>query len=215
MHEFPYLRWRRLLAAFTSVAALAPAAGCADDRATAADPGRQRPADLVAVPAEVHWRDYRGVAIPVGADGPTHYTDAAATGFVRSPQGAALAAMVHTVRMSLVPDEHWASVAAHELAPGPGKDSWAAGRVLVSVTGTADPATAPRLRGYTITEYTPDRAQVQIYTSFPDTSVAVNTSAVTWVGNDWRLHLPDPASTDPVVVAVPAVDADVPLEAPR
>ncbi|MBF6314046.1 hypothetical protein CRM89_10895 [Nocardia sp. FDAARGOS_372] len=215
MHEFPYLRWRRRVAAFASVAALASASGCVDDGGAASDPGRQRPADLVAVPAQVHWRDYRGVAIPIGIDGPAHHTDTAATGFARSPQGAALAAMVHTVRMSLAPDDHWASVAAHELAPGPGKDSWAAGRVLVSVTGTADSATAPRLRGYTITDYTPDRARVQIYTSFPDTSVAVNIATVTWVGNDWRLHLPDPASTDPVVVAVPAVGAAVPLEAPR
>ncbi|MEU2042658.1 hypothetical protein [Nocardia niwae] len=152
--------------------------------------------------------------VPVGTEGPRQVSAEAATGFAHSPQGAALAAIVHTVRMSLAPDEHWASVAAHEIAAGPGKDAWASSRVLLSIQGTADPATAPRVRGYTVTDYNPAVARVQIYTSFPDGSGAVNTAAVVWVAQDWRLELPDPTSTDPAVVEADTAQSRVRLEAP-
>ncbi|MEU5762216.1 hypothetical protein [Nocardia sp. NPDC047648] len=171
--------------------------------------------DLTAVPAAVHWVDYQGVRLPVGADGPGQLSAEAATGFTHTPQGAALAAIVHTVRMSLAPDEHWASVAAHEIAAGAGKDAWASSRVLLSIQGRADPATAPRVRGYTIADYNRAIAHLQIYTSFPDNSVAVNTATVVWVAEDWRLQLPDPSATDPVVREAATVDAQVRLEAPQ
>ncbi|MGW5219882.1 hypothetical protein ACWEQA_18615 [Nocardia sp. NPDC004085] len=171
--------------------------------------------DLTVVPADVHWVDYQGVRLPVGADGPRQLSAEAATGFTHTPQGAALAAIVHTVRMSLAPDEHWASVAAHEIAAGAGKDAWASSRVLLSIQGRADPATAPRVRGYTITDYNRAIAHLQIYTSFPDNSVAVNTATVVWVAEDWRLQLPDPSATDPVVREATTVETQVRLEAPQ
>ncbi|MBF6302453.1 hypothetical protein IU459_33670 [Nocardia amamiensis] len=171
--------------------------------------------DLAAAPADVRWVNYQGVRLPVGADGPRNIDPSAATGFSHSPQGAALAAIVHTVRMSLAPDEHWASIAAHEIAAGAGKDAWASSRVLLSIQTPADPATAPRVRGYTLTDYNPATARVEIYTSFPDGSIAVNTATVVWVAADWRLRLPDPDATEPAVREAATLDAVVRLEAPQ
>ncbi|WP_280310388.1 hypothetical protein, partial [Nocardia abscessus] len=158
---------------------------------------------------------YPGGRRPGGAAGPRQLSAEAATGFTHSPQGAALAAIVHTVRMSLAPDAHWASIAAHEIAAGAGKDAWASSRVLLSIQGAADPATAPRVRGYTVIDYHRAGARVEIYTSFPDGSVAVNTATVVWVAEDWRLQLPDPAATESVVREADTVDARVRLEAPQ
>ncbi|WP_280421394.1 hypothetical protein [Nocardia carnea] len=186
--------------------------GCGSEHADRV--GERPAADLSAVPAGVVWVDYQGVKVPVGDDGPHTYTPAAATGFTPTPQGAALAAIVHTVRMSLAPDEHWASVAQHELAMGPGKDEWASSRVLLSIQTGADPATAPRVRGYTITDYSARRARVDIYTSFPDGSIAANSATVVWVAEDWRLELPSPGSAEPTVREEVSVDASVKLEAP-
>lgn len=196
------------------MAALAGVVGCGSDTHHALSTAPAG-ADLTAVPADVRWVDYQGVRLPVGADGPRQVSAEAATGFAHTPQGAALAAIVHTVRMSLAPDEHWATIAAHEIAAGAGKDAWASSRVLLSIQGRADPATAPRVRGYTITNYNPAIAHLQIYTSFPDNSVAVNTATVVWVAEDWRLQLPDPAATDPVVREAATVDAQVKLEPPQ
>ncbi|MEV0297058.1 hypothetical protein [Nocardia sp. NPDC050710] len=170
-------------------------------------------ADLTAVPAGVRWQVYQGVLVPGGEDGPATTGSAAATGFRQTPPGAALAAIVHTIRMSLAPDADWVDIARYELAFGPGKDEWVTSRGLLSIQSPADPAQAPRVRGYTITDYSPTRAGVDIYTSFPDQSIAVNTATVVWLAGDWWLQLPDPTSTDPVVRVAATMDAAVKLEA--
>ncbi|WP_231390426.1 hypothetical protein [Nocardia sp. CNY236] len=199
-------------AALAALTALLVLAGCGAGGGEG--PPMPHGPDLTAVPDGVRWVDYRGVSVPVGSDGPDEFTAQAATGFVQNPQGAALAAIVHTVRMSLAPDEHWASIAAHEIAAGDGKDAWVSSRVLLSIQTPADPATAPRLRGYTIIDYGSERSRVDIYTSFPDGSVAVNTATVVWVAGDWRLQLPGPDEDDPVVREAGSVEASVRLEAP-
>ncbi|MFE9328266.1 hypothetical protein ACIHDR_46010 [Nocardia sp. NPDC052278] len=188
--------------------------GCGGDE-QAQDSTTPREPDLSASPAGVRWLDYQGVQLPVGADGPSEVTAMSATGFTQTPQGAALAAIVHTIRMSLAPDEHWADIAKHELAMGPGRDSWVTSRGLLSIETSADPAQAPRVRGYTITDYTPISARVDIFTSFPDQSIAINSTVVVWIGGDWWLQLPPPDSIEPVVRAVDSVSAVVKLEAPQ
>ncbi|WP_433204790.1 hypothetical protein ACQP1G_16680 [Nocardia sp. CA-107356] len=117
--------------------------------------------------------------------------------------------------MSVTGDDHWAGMAAVELAAGKDKDSWATSRAVLSIRTPADPATAPRIRGYTIADYTWERARVLIYTSFPDSSMAVNTAIVTWVAQDCRLLPPDPSDAAPAVKAVGAVDTVVKREAPK
>ncbi len=170
--------------------------------------------DLTAVPAGVHWSDYEGVQLPQGVDGPREITRTA-TGFTHTPRGAALAAIVHTTRMSLAPDDDWAQVLRVEVAPGPAKDTLSTSRILLHQASRAAAATAPRIRGYTLTAYTPTTAHVRIYTSYPDRSIQLNLAQVVWLGGDWRLQLPALDSTAPVVKSVTAMAATVRLEAPQ
>lgn len=173
--------------------------------------------DISTVPTGIRWTDYRGVAIPLSDQGPRTYTPAVAADFDRSPAGAAIAAIVHTTRMSLAPDDVWAQIAAAELAPGPGKDAWATARLLFSLTRTAEPETAPRIVGYRISHYAPGaRARVTVFTQYPDASRAATHTVVVWMGQDWRLQLPDPGSTDRVVEPISQIPDDaVRLEKPR
>ncbi|NNH72988.1 hypothetical protein HLB23_24530 [Nocardia uniformis] len=165
--------------------------------------------DVSVAPTGIRWTDYQGVAIPLSEQGPRTYTPAVAVGFDRAPSGAAIAAIVHTTRMSLAPDSTWAQIAAAELAPGPGKDAWATARVLISITGPAESETAPRIVGYRISEYVLDmRAQVTVFTAYPDASLAATHTVVVWLGEDWRLQLPDPGSTDRLVEPVHRIPDD-------
>lgn len=189
--------------------ALTAAIGCADGN-------RQERLDLSEAPTEVRWQPYQGVPLPHSAQGPKVLSDGAATGFEQSPPGAAVAAITHTVRLSVAPDGDWPAVVARELLPGPARDAWSVDRVRVSITGPADPEYAPRLRGYRITEYTGERGLVDVYTEYSDGSLAVNHTAVEWSTQDWRLRLPDPDSTARPMAAVEALPGDiVTLEAPK
>ncbi|MBF6382775.1 hypothetical protein IU444_01385 [Nocardia farcinica] len=188
---------------------LATATGCADEAADAAP-------DLGSAPTEVRWQSYRGVALPHTAQGPDSEADGAATGFAQSPPGAAVAAITHTVRLSLAPDGVWPAVLAREVVPGPARDAWAVDRVHLSITGPADPASAPRLLGYRITEYTAQRSAVDVYTTYADGSTAVHHTVVEWFAGDWRLRLPDLETTARPTEAVAAPPGDiVTLEAPQ
>jgi hypothetical protein len=191
-------------------------AGCANVALIAGCGHHTAPAtaDLTRPPADVTWQDYQGVALPFGADGPTRH-ETTATGFTRNPQGAALAAIQHDLRMSLAHDD-WPEVARDELAPTPGKDAWVASRDLVRLMGRANPATAPRIAGYRIGSYSPDRAEVTIFVVYPDRSIAATDTAVNWTDNDWRLVLPAPDSTAVTVRSLPMIPAaTVPLRDPR
>ncbi|HLS79533.1 MAG TPA: hypothetical protein VK083_22355 [Nocardia sp.] len=196
-------------AVMVGAVALTAAVGCADG-------GEPEGPDLSAPPTDVRWQPYQGVALPHTAQGPRSVSGGAATGFEHSPAGAAVAAITHTVRLSVAPDGEWASVVAEEALPGPARDAWAVDRVRVSITGPADPEFVPRLRGYRVTGYTGERGQIEIYTEYSDGSLAVNHAAVEWSARDWRLRLPDPDSTDRPVEAVGALPGDiVTLEAPK
>ncbi|WP_040815771.1 hypothetical protein [Nocardia concava] len=174
-------------------------------------------ADAPAQPTGIRWTDYQGVAIPLTDQGPRTYTPSVAAGFDPSPVGAAVAAIVHTIRMSLAADGAWAQIAAAELAPGPGKDDWATARVLFSITRPAEPSSAPRILGYDVDQYTPGkRAEVTVFTAYPDASLAATRTVVVWMGEDWRLQLPDPHSTQRLVQTISRIpDSAVRLEKSR
>jgi hypothetical protein len=192
----------------TAVAAAvctALSAGCGSD-----DSGKDSAAaapDVNRAPASVTWQTYQGMKLPIGAeDGPKDTSSAAAHGYSHTPQGAALAAINHRIRMSVATDNDWSRVAAITLAAGPGKDAWVLARAQVSITSGVD-GTAPKVSGYRVTSYAPDRAEVAVYTTFPDNSVAETASTVVWFAEDWRLQLPDPAARVPTVAEVAAVPA--------
>lgn len=213
MHNHIHARTRGTVAAvLLGICTTTAVAGC-DHSAHPTHPA----VEVNRAPAQVIWDNYRGIALPVGAlDGPAHHA-ATATGYSHTPQGAALAAMQHEVRMSLAGDDAWPAVAKDELAPGPGADAWITSRVQVSLHGGADPRTAPRIAGYTISSYTPNNAAVTVYTTYPDASVAATDTVVTWTGGDWRLLLPDPNTTTGTTVrSVTAVPAEaIALKDPR
>ncbi|MGW5382824.1 hypothetical protein [Nocardia sp. NPDC003963] len=202
----PSARWAaRLL----SVALLTGAAGCGGGEAAA-------PPDLSAPPTNVRWVPFQGVSLPHTDQGPTAETGGAATGFEQTPAGAGVAAVVHAVRLSIADDGQWSSIAAREVVPGPAKDEWAVNRVQLSITGPADPVYAPRLLGYRITDYSDQRATVDVYTEYSDSSKAVNHTTVEWFAQDWRLRLPDPQSTTRPIDSVTELPSDtVKLEAPK
>ncbi|MGW6728762.1 hypothetical protein ACWF9G_22920 [Nocardia sp. NPDC055029] len=163
--------------------------------------------DITQAPASVTWRKWQGVALPIGAkDGPKR-TDVAATGYSRTPQGAALAAIQHSVRLGLAPDDSWAKIAAQSLAEGPGKNEWVLSRPLVSIKKT-DPTVAPKIAGYKITSWAPERAALTVYTTYPDASVLATDTVVVWIAEDWRLLLNDPATKTKFQHEIPAVPAD-------
>ncbi|MFI9511367.1 hypothetical protein [Nocardia sp. NPDC052566] len=202
-------RYRARGSAAVGVALLMAAVGCGggDDRDRS---------DLSAAPTGVRWQAYQGVSLPHADQGPKQTVDGAATGFERSPVGAALAAIIHQVRLSVAVDGQWGKVAAQEVVPDRAKDEWAVSRLQLSITGPVAPEYAPRLLGYKITAYTDDRSAVDVYTEYSDKSRAVNHTTVEWFGKDWRLRLPDPESTARHVEAIDVLPTDiVTLEAPK
>ncbi len=189
----------KLLARFAVVAALLTVVGCGHR-----DPHPVTPRlDLSVLPTGLRWVEYQGIRIPIADQGPHRYSATAATGFADAPVGAALAAIVHTVRMSVAPDGTWAQIAASEIAPGRAADTWAAMRELFSITTPAERSTAPTILGYRITDYTPDvRAAVTIYSRYPDHSLSATRTHVVWIDRDWRLELAESVSTTPQVEAI-------------
>ncbi|MGW4354635.1 hypothetical protein ACWELJ_21400 [Nocardia sp. NPDC004582] len=196
------------------VAVLLSVTGCGSDHSPA-KPAKPAPPDLTSAPASVHWVTYQGVSLPVSSkDGPAKIGDAA-TGFSHTPQGAAMAAINLSTRVTLAPDENWATQAAQSLVSGPAKDAWVLARARVSITRT-DPAAVPHISGYKITSWTPEHGVVTVFATYPDNSIAGSDTTVSWIGGDWRLELPDPASQTPTVRSLDAVPADaVRMEAKR
>ncbi|WP_433620910.1 hypothetical protein [Nocardia sp. CA-120079] len=158
------------------------------------------------VPTGLRWQSFLGVDLPIADQGPHHIDGPVASGFDRSPAGAALAAVHSTVRMSIATDTQWAMVGQRMLAPGPGRDNWATARAQISITAPITSG-APKVLGYVIAHHTLDATDVDIYTLHPDNSVTRNNTHVTWQGEDWRLRLPDNPTTAPVTaLAAPPPD---------
>lgn len=170
------------------IATLTGCAGPGDHTDPPATPSL--PVDIHAAPTNVTTVVYQDISLPLADQGPRSMTGAVAAGFTHTPAGAALAAIHAIVRMSLAPDDQWDLVGQQMLAPGAGRDDWAVARAQMSITTRATGA-PPKILGYRITGYTPDRADTAIYTQQPDTSLTCNTATVIWQAGDWKLLLPD------------------------
>ena len=174
--------------------------------------------DLTDPPAEVSWTPYKGIELPVSAvSGPTGQDSGAPIGYEHSPQGAALAAIQTTVRISVADDASWPDLVRVAVAPGAGRDAFSVNRVQLSVQGEADPETKPTIRGYRIADYAEDAATVEVVASYPDDSIAGTSVSVIRRDDDWKVVLPDPADTDrdaPTVELAELPDDLVELEAP-
>ncbi|KAF0957449.1 hypothetical protein [Rhodococcus sp. T7] len=190
---------RRAAAALAAAAAAASLiAGCGSDEESSATDSvtTTTPPDPTTPPADLEWDQFQSIWLPFAAEGPASNTgNGAVSGFTHSPQGAALAAIHQTVRMSVARDDQWAIVVHNGIAPGPERDAFAVNRSQISVTAAADPAEAPLLSGYVVDNYTDERADISIRTAFCDKSVSVTATTVVWTGQDWKLQLP--AADDP------------------
>ncbi|MGW4247669.1 hypothetical protein [Nocardia sp. NPDC004722] len=164
--------------------------------------------DLGKLPAAVRWEPVQGVLVPFSSvDGPAQTS--AATGYSHTPQGAVLATIQDSIRTSVSPDSAWPQFAAASLVRGPGKDNWVLARARISITAPTDPKLAPTVLGYRFGSYTPDRAEITIYTRFSDASLAAYHHVIEWQAGDWRLLLPDPAAKTVTMESIPALPADV------
>ncbi|WP_157186607.1 hypothetical protein [Nocardia jiangxiensis] len=163
------------------------AVGCSS---TAHSPvGATRP-DIHTAPTHVRWTDFQGVQVPVADQGPQRIDGVVATGYDSSPQGAALAAIESTVRMSIADDSQWTKAGQQLLVAGPGRDRWATARVQVSIAGPVREVAAPHLLGYTVTDYSPAKADIAIFTRQVDGSLTSNAARVIRHNSTWLLDLP-------------------------
>lgn len=154
------------------------------------DTGTGTVVEVAAAPQQVRWEPYRGVAVPYSADGPSDRITG--SGYARTPQGAVCAAMQAQVRLSMAPDESWASTVVTVAAPGPGRDAFAAARVMSSISSDADPAQTAQFVGFRVADYNDTAATIWLATRMPDGTLTAASSSVVWLGDDWKLALPDP-----------------------
>lgn len=147
-------------------------------------------------------------------DGPTDPTIPDAHGYQHSPQGAALAAIGSTIRMSVADDTQWPKVLRTLVASGTARDSWSVNRLQVSITAPVPESDAPTVLGYRIGRYSADRAELSIVTRQSDGSLTSNAATVAWQDGDWRLVLPEP-NAPAQVSAIGAVPSDLVTLPPR
>ncbi|MFD3595171.1 hypothetical protein ACFWU5_20810 [Nocardia sp. NPDC058640] len=150
-----------------------------------------RPDYLTAVPARLQWqRIWGGAAVPVsGGDGPTRIEDGVATGFARTPQGAAVAAMDAIGRVHAAPDHIWQQVVRDRFYGG--------GEVLVDKFARSRANTPGVARFVTVPEgvrvqpgFRVDLAVVQLAVR-STSGYAIATWPMVWVEGDWRIRVPD------------------------
>ncbi|WP_067690802.1 hypothetical protein [Nocardia jejuensis] len=166
------------------------------------------PVDPTRPPENLRWEPYQGVSLPIGAqDGPKQLATIA-SGYSHTPQGAALAAINSSTRMSLAPDDTWPTAASQSLMPGPGKDAWVMARAQISITAPAAAATAPHITAYKVVNYTPATTDLVVYATYSDNSITASAQTVTWSADDWRLVLPNPASKLQTIHSIPAIPPD-------
>lgn len=182
---------------------------CGSDSPTAPVPVTTQP-DVHAAPAGVRWQTFQGVPVPYAPEaGPNDPTMAIATGYTHTPQGAALAAIGSTIRMSVGTNSQVDAISNQLIAPGPARDQWVVARSLVSITDPVAAADTPLVLGYRIGEYGPQRAAVTVYQRFPDQSMAATAVRVVWRSGDWKLELPPPDSAQSPQTDIDHVPADM------
>ncbi|WP_378741166.1 hypothetical protein [Nocardia brasiliensis] len=165
--------------------------GVALQQNPAARPDPARPDYLTAAPANMQWqRGWGGAALPVSvSDGPTRIRHGVASGFARTPQGAALAALDALGRALAAPDGTWQQVVAERYYGG--------GPALVSRFARSREHTPNAARYVVVPEgvrvqqgYRDDLAVIQI-ASRAEGGYTAATWPMTWIDGDWRVRVPD------------------------
>ncbi len=182
--------------------------GCgSDDPSTSPSSAASVPVNTA--PTALRWTSFNGMSIPAAGQGPHTDDDVAPKGFDHTPPGAALAAINATIRISVAFDNQWPEVVRTNLAPGTARDAFITSRIQLSTTTPVPAGTAPRVIGWKVTDYTAQRASVDIFTQMPDQSLTVNHTTVVWTAfGDWGLLLPEAGATSSPVAAIDALPGD-------
>lgn len=61
----------------------------------------------------------------------------------------------------------------------------------MSVEGNVDKKDAAEFKGFKITDYSDDKAQVLLAADYPDVGLTVYPVQLVWQADDWKLVLPD------------------------
>lgn len=165
---------------------------------------------LNSAPTSLRWTDFQGMSIPAAAQGPHHTDEVAPHGFDRTPPGAALAAINATIRLSVATDDQWPTVVRTLVAPGTARDAFITARIQLSTTAPVPAGQAPKVLGWKVVQFSPQRATVDIYSRLPDNSMTVNHSSVVWTAfGDWGLLLPYDAAASSPVSAITSLPSDL------
>lgn len=177
-------------ALITGVALALTSCGSNNDEQPA--PSAEQPAvDLEAAPADASWSSVGGLRAPVDSNDGPESTSPVPHGYAHTPQGAVQAAILGQTWMATADDNTWPEVASTMTAPGPGRDQWAQGRSLISVSGSVEKDQAANFKGFKITDYSDDKAQVLLAAEYPDVGLTVYPVQLRWQNDDWKLVLPD------------------------
>lgn len=164
--------------------------------------------DLEKAP-DASWEEVAGIPAPVDStDGPESSTPVP-HGYTHTPQGAVQAAILGQVWMATADDETWPEVSSIMTAPGQGRDQWAQGRSLITVSGEVD--NPPQFKGFYISDYDENNAQVVLATEYPDVGLTAYPVQLTWQ-DDWKLVLPT-LDTAPDLEEIESLDGFTPFEA--
>lgn len=164
--------------------------------------------DLAKAP-DASWEEVAGIPAPVDStDGPENSTPVP-HGYTHTPQGAVQAAILGQVWMATADDETWPEVSSIMTAPGQGRDQWAQGRSLITVSGEVD--NPPQFKGFYISDYDENTAQVVLATEYPDVGLTAYPVQLTWQ-DDWKLVLPT-LDTAPDLEEIESLDGFTPFEA--
>ncbi|MFD6401155.1 hypothetical protein [Nocardia sp. NPDC060249] len=115
-------------------------------------------------------------------------------GYRHSPQGAVLAAIRGQVHLGMASDSEWGRTVALVSAPGPGREEFAAQRVVLSISGSVPAGAAPKYVAFKVSHYSDTAAAVHIVTEIgAPTQTFDYPVALSWIDNDWRIVLPTSA----------------------
>lgn len=153
---------------------------------TSGQPDQQVP---TTAPVGVTWTLYQSVALPYSATaGPHHVDGDTAIGYAHTPTGALIAAAHISTRRLLALDADWRQALGAMVAPGAGRDAFAAQRAKIS--HSPDPAgTYAQEAGFNFLSYEPGDAVVQLVTRNSDGTLQVVPEHLVWLNDDWKLVL--------------------------
>ena len=181
----------------------------------ASEPAEQEPAPLAAAPlppvdptpagSDVTAVTWQGYSMPVSASaGPQRMTDTRATGFARTPLGAALAALHISVRMAPMtgPKVYRPTIVEQVVGHDTSKQLAAVNtqyQQLAKVAGVSGGApvigATPPFTGYRVRDYSDTTATVDLVVTNPYKNTDLQYAIpVRWVDGDWRIVF-HPAAT--------------------